>query len=146
MLFSCSTTNPPSLHRLFSFHCHHFFLSFLPSSSEKMSLPPSYGIMLFENKTHTCRQTRTCTDKHGHARAHTNGLGGREWTFDSSEMVDLLMAVTVQRHGWFTWTQPHLSLSHLFLPLYAGRCSQVHINPQTTFRQGVRQKETHRKR
>lgn len=82
-----------------------------------MSLSPSYGIMLFEEKTHTYRGKKN-TYTHRWTHTHTNGHRGRECTFDSSEMVDLLMAVTVRHHGWFTWTQPHLSVSRLFLPLY----------------------------
>ena len=94
-----------------------------------------------DTHTHTHAHTHT----HTHTHIYTNGHRGRERTFDSSEMVDLLMAVTVRRHGWLTWTQPHLSFSRSFFFFFSshcivGRCSQVHISaPKTTFRRGVRE-------
>lgn len=144
MLFSGSTLPPsPSLHRLFSLHCHHFFLSFLPLSSKNVFPTLLWDYVIWEENTHI----QTDEDLHRkknmatHTHTHISGHRGRGWTFDSGEMVDLLMAVTVRRHGWFTWTQPHLSLSRRFLPLYRRQMfTGSYQPPKTTFRRAFARK------
>lgn len=139
MLFSGSTLPPsPSLHRLFSPHCHHFFL-FSPLILKKCLSHPLMGLCYLRGKhTHIHVDEKK---KHRYTHTYIDRQRGRGWTFDSSEMVDLLMAVTVRRNGWFTWTQPHLSVSRRFLPLYHRQMfTGSYQTPNTTFRRGFERK------
>ena len=141
MLFSCSTPpTPPLPSSPFLSPLPSFFPLFSPLILKKCLSHPLMGLCyLRKRNTHTHIQT---DEEHGHTHTHThtNGHRGRERTFDSSEMVDLLMAVTVRRHGWLTWTQPHLSFSRsffFFLPLYRGQMfTGSYQRPKTTFRRG----------
>ena len=133
MLFSCSAPpTPPLPSSPFLSSLPSFFPLFSPLILKKCLSHPLMGLCyLRKRNTHTHIQTdeehgHTHTRTHTHTHIYTNGHRGRERTFDSSEMVDLLMAVTVRRHGWLTWTQPHLSFSRsffffFFLPLYRGQ-------------------------
>lgn len=123
MLFSCSALPPPPLLSLpFLFSLPSFFPLFSALILKKCLFLLLWDYVIWEEHTHTDRQTdvKHIEKKHGHTRTHTNRQRQRV-NLDSSEMVDLLMAVTVRRHGWFTWTQPHLSLSGPLLPLYRGQ-------------------------
>lgn len=120
MLFSCSTIRPPPFIAFSLFTAIIFSSLFSLHPQKNVSATLLWDYVIWEQNTHkqTDEDMHRQTWTHARAPTHTNGLRSREWTFDSTEMVDLLMAVTVRHHGWFTWTQPHLSLFRLFLPLH----------------------------
>lgn len=144
MLFSGSTLPPPLPPFIaFSLLTAIIFFLFSPLILKKCLFHPLMGLCYLRGKhTHTHRWEKK-NQIHTHTHTYIDGQRGRGWTFDSSEMVDLLMAVTVRRNGWFTWTQPHLSLSRRFLPLYRRQMfTGSYQTPNTTLRRGVWEKKT----